>query len=238
MQIEYIRSENVGKIVLSNPPYNALTHPVFADAEELRAFLADESLKVGLICGQGNNFCAGADPDALGKHMKEPKSLGRQLDRGKELLEVIRSATIPMIASITGSCLGAGLEIALACHFRFAANSAMFGLPEAGLGLLPGFGAPVFSNGIVSRGVLVDLILTGRLVGAEEARSLGLVDRTAPGKELDIAVAGFIESLTGKRNPAQIRAVMTSIHNADRYPIDQALRLETELFCKLAADRD
>lgn len=238
MQIEYIKCNHIGRLVLSNPPYNTLTHPVFADAGELKAFLNDSSLKACIVCGQGRHFCAGADGETLREHLKDPQSLGRELNRGKALLEIIASATIPVVALIKGSCLGAGLEIALACHFRFASNSAMFGFPEIEYGLLPGLGGPVFSNDFVPRAVLVDLILSGRMINAAEAVSLGLINEAVSARDIDAVVGRFIDSMTAKRRGEQIRSVMTSIHNARRYPREEALRRETELFCRMAQSRD
>lgn len=234
MHLEYTVDAQIGWITLSNPPYNTLTHPVFADVEDLRGFLETPSLKAAIVRGQGRHFCGGAEIDALKDHLRDPGRLGEWLAQGKALLEAISFATIPVLALVTGSCLGAGLEIALACHFRFAAQSAMFGFPEAEHGVMPGFGGTILAQGAARRQTVIELILSGRMIRAEEALSLGLIDRVVPAKELEAAGADFLRSLTARRQATLIRAVMASIHNGRRLSLEDALRRETELFCKVA----
>ena len=238
MRLEYVQENGIGWITLSNPPYNTLTHPVFAEAGELRRFVDAPALKAIIVKGQGRHFCAGADLDTLEAQLNDPQTLAEWLDQGKALLETLSFATIPVIALIRGSCLGAGLEIALACHFRFASRNAMFGFPETEHGFMPAFGGTVLAQGSASRQASIELILSGRMVRAEEAMSLGLIDRIAPARELEAAAAELIESLTAQRPASLVRAVMASIHNGRRLPIEEALRRETELFCKVARADD
>ena len=110
----------------------------------------------------------------------------------------------------------------------------MLGFPETGHGLIPGFGASAFAQTVAPRQAVIELILSGRMIRAPEAASLRLVDRAAPTRDLEPQAIAFLESLTEKRSPSLIRAVMTSIHNGRRLPLEQALRRETELFLKVA----
>jgi enoyl-CoA hydratase len=236
MQFRYQKTGPIGRITMVNPPTNALTHPFFADKEELRSFFEDHDLKAVILRGQGRHFCSGADPESFTDSFRDTQNLKDALHSAKELLQLISFAPIPVAAVISGSCLGGGLEIALACHFRFAATTAMFGFPECGHSLMPGMGGTVFPQQMIPRRHLIDLILSGRMIGAEEALQTGLVDFVSPGKKVGEEAARYLESLTGSHPPKVIRAVMRSIHNGRRMPMDEALAEETRLFCELAQD--
>jgi enoyl-CoA hydratase len=219
-----------------NPPTNALVGPDFADKEELLAFFEDPELKAVILQGQGRHFCSGADPASFADGLRDNRFLQEALDKAKELLQIISFAPVPVLAVISGSCLGGGLEIALACHFRFAAKTAMFGFPECGHSLMPGIGGTVASKHLMARRHLIDLILSGRMIGAEEALQIGLVDFIGAGKTIEEEALRFLDSLIAGHSPKLIRTVMHSIHNGRRLPMDEALAEETRLFCELAHD--
>jgi enoyl-CoA hydratase len=232
MKVTYDIDGPVGRITLANPPTNTLTHPAFADEEEMARFLAAPSLKAVIVAGEGRHFSAGADLDSLRAQARDAAGLAEALGRGKALLDRIRFAPVPVIAAIRGSCLGAGLEIALACHFRVAAESAMLGFPESEQGLIPGLAGTLADS--VRRGALVRLVLSGGLVSGQEALALGLVDRAVPVRAVEREARALADSLTGRRSAELVHAAMASIGNAGRMPRDEALRRETELFCELA----
>jgi enoyl-CoA hydratase len=236
MKLEYRTDGSLGWITLSNPPYNNLTHPVFADQNHLTEFLASPDLKAVILKGKGRHFCGGADLDVLRAQMENPDALADAMNHGKSLLKAVAFAPIPLLAMVKGSCLGGGLEIALACHFRFASENAMFGFPEAENALMPAFGGSVFTNNVVSRQSVIDLMLSGRMVRSNEALEIGLIDRVLPTSKLETAATKFLGSLTDERSPTLIRSVMESIHNGRRLSIDEALRRETELFCRVLRD--
>lgn len=233
MNILYERRGPLGWVTLSHPPRNTLTDPVFADAGELGGFLSESSLRAVIVRGAGRHFSAGADLGALEDQRQDPEALGRRLDAGKKLLKALSFATVPVLAAIRGSCLGAGLEIALACHFRFAAEGSLLGFPEAEKGVMPGFGGTVLGADVAPRRVLAELMLSGRMVGAPEALEMGLVQRICAAPELEPQAVGFLEELTARRSPRLIRAVMEAIHNGRVLARDEALRRETELFCQV-----
>lgn len=233
MQIEYARDGAFGTLTLSNPPYNTLTSPVFADHARLTAFLEDPSLKAVVVLGAGRNFCGGADLEQLRVQSRDSDAFAGSLNQGKKLLGTIASAPVPIAAAIRGSCLGAGLEIALACHFRVAAASAMLGFPEAEHGLVPGLGGTVWGD--VNRQARTRLILSGDMVRGEDAVGTGLVDRVVPPGEVETAARELLESLVGRRSPDLVHAAMTAIANGIRLPRREALMKETEIFCGLAA---
>lgn len=226
-------ADGIGTLVLSNPPHNAFDQPLFAERSLVERVLEHPGQKALILRGEGRHFSYGADTAKLREQMSAP-SFQRELDRGKELLALVAAAPIPVLALIRGGCLGAGLEIALCCHFRFAATSGLFGFPEVELGLVPGFGGPLFLDGVATRRAAVDLLLSGRMIGAAEASDLGIVDRVCPVVALEPTARDYLRGLVGKRSVSQVRAVMESLRNARRLPLGEALRRETELFMGVA----
>lgn len=234
MRLDYASDKGLGRITLVGASYNTLEHPVFADRAVLNDFLKQPELKAVIVQGEGRHFCAGADVAALKTQSREPEALAAWMNEGKALLETLSFATVPILAMIRGSCLGAGLEIAMACHFRFVSQNAMLGFPEVEHGWMPGFGGTILTRESLGAPRLVELILSGRMLRAPEAGELGLVDRVTSTGELEQAALAFLDSLTGRRRPELIHAIMESIHNGRRLPVEEALRRETELFCRIA----
>ena len=236
MELLYHLEDGIGEITLSNPPYNSLRRPCFADREELEAFLAQPELKGVLLRGAGRHFCAGADLEELDRFRYDPEALVRELGDGKRLIEALTYATVPLVALIRGSCLGAGLELALACHFRVASENAILGFPESSLGLLPGLSGTVLAPEAISRSAAIDLLISGRLVAAQEACELGLVQHVVPTRQLETEGRAFLAGLVERRPAYVIRAIMEAIHNARRLPPDEALREEGRLFLSVARE--
>jgi len=234
MTIEYKTTAGYGLITLTNPPYNELDTPVFADPGQLREFLNREQLKGVLIRGAGKHFCNGADRKKLTKQIANPGELAVQLEKGKELIKMIRHAPVPVVAVIRGSCLGAGLEIALACHFRFASTNAVFGFPESTLGIMPGLGGSVLTKDRVLKQTQIELLLSGKMVNGSEAHELGLVDYVFPTKQVEAETRKFLAYLTEKRSHQIIHSIMRAIHNGEILSREKALKEETRLFIELA----
>lgn len=234
MNVGYTIEDGIGRIVLQGQGAPRMADPEFADPSDLATFLAREDLRGVVVSGAGRHFCGGADLMPLAGSLRDPEALAGSLARGKALLERLALAPVPVVAAIRGQCLGGGLEIALACHFRVAADTAMFGFPESDLGLLPGLGGTVPDLPGLARRTLVDLVVSARLVGAEEAYSAGLVDRVVDSAQVENAAVAWVRTLTDGRPPALVRAILESIQGGRRLPRDQALRRETELFLQVA----
>lgn len=234
MQLQYKKTGATGRITLFNPPYNSLIHPVFADKNELVEFLNDRELKSIIIQGAGKHFCSGAEIENLAELARDPAALQTALDCGKELLTAISESTIPVAALISGSCLGGGLELALCCHFRFAAQNAMLGFPESDYGLMPGMGGTVLALEAINRRNLIELLLSGKMVRAEEALEMGMVDQISSPRTIEDDVIAFLDRLTSRHPPELIRSVMRSINNGRQMPRQKALEEETKIFCQLA----
>jgi enoyl-CoA hydratase len=225
----------IGIVRLGGPRGNPLTDPTWCDPGELRGFLEQDRIKAAVVCGSGPHFCIGADLLTLEQRMAlDSAALGDSLAAGKRLLDLLWLGPVPVCAAIRGSCLGAGLEIALSCHFRVASTTSLLGLPETSLGLLPGLGGTMRCATRLSRKAAVDLVLSGRMVGAHEALELGIVDELAPSQEVERAAYQRLERLVAQRSKAQVRSVMAVLSTFETQGRDPALAAETAAFLELA----
>jgi len=142
-----------------------------------------------------------------------------------------------VIAAVNGFALGGGCELALACHIRLASENAKFGLPEVGLGIVPGYGGTQRLPRLVGLGVASELIATGRMIDAAEALRIGLVNRVvAPAALMDdaLALAGKIAA----NAPLAVAAALEAARRGLDLDLDQGLRLESTLFGILGSTRD
>ena len=174
MRIEH--EERVATLTVSRPEkLNALND---ATIDELgRAFAelgADERVAGVIITGEGEKaFVAGADIAELSR--MGPLDGIRTSRKGQDALRALERMGKPVVAAINGFALGGGLELALACHLRVAAEHAQLGLPEVKLGIIPGYGGTVRLQRLVGRGRALELILTGEMIDAQEAHRIGLL---------------------------------------------------------------
>lgn len=184
------RDGDLAHLVLDRPPHNRMDRAFF---EELAA-LCDRELPGldarGLIIrGRGRHFSAGADLDELRARAGDPEEQRAELDRNTAALLVLERLPYPVIAAISGVCLGSGLELALACHRRVAAENSVLSLPEVEHGLLPGCGGTVRLAERVGHRRAAMLILGATRLSAEEAAGLGLVDEVVARSGLLAAAA-------------------------------------------------
>jgi len=158
------------------------------------ACYADEAIRVVIFTGAGQAFCAGADMELFEREWDTPafRAQGRLLITFFNDLEALEK---PVLAAINGTCVGGGLELALACDLRIAAASARLGFPEARIGLIPGVGGCSRLVKLVGYGRAKELVLTGELISAEEARAIGLVNRVVPDGELMAAARALAAKL-------------------------------------------
>ena len=155
--------------------------------QALLAVKDDPEVRVAVLSGEGPAFCAGADLSEFGT--APSLTVARQVRWRRDVWGLFLSVHKPIVASIHGYCLGSGVEMALLCDIRIAAEDAVFGLPEASLGLIPAAGGVVTLPRTVGIGAALDLLLTRRRIAAPEARTLGLVTRVTPADELDDVVS-------------------------------------------------
>ncbi|MCU0856104.1 MAG: enoyl-CoA hydratase/isomerase family protein [Rhodobacteraceae bacterium] len=195
-------AEGVALLTIDNPPVNALSQPVRAGLARLVGqAAADPAVEAIVIAAAGRTFPAGADLAEFGKAAADP--------RLPDLLALIEATPKPVVAAIHGSALGGGLELALACHYRLAAEDARLGLPEVTLGLVPGAGGTQRLPRLAGARVALDLMLKGRPVSADEAAEAGIVDGVVEG-DLESAALSFAQSLKdeglGPRPTSEIAA--------------------------------
>lgn len=178
--------EGILTITINRPEkMNALNKDVIADmSAALDDAFANNEVKSIIITGAGEKaFVAGADiSEFTGLDAGEGSALAQ---RGQDMLfSKIENSTKPVIAAVNGFSLGGGCELAMSCHFRVASENAKFGQPEVNLGLIPGYGGTQRLTQLIGKGKAMELIMTADMIGADEAKSLSLVNHVFPIAEL------------------------------------------------------
>ncbi len=200
-KVHYSVAERVALLSIDNPPVNALSHPVRTGlAEGLDRAAADPGVDAIVIRAAGRTFPAGADLTEFGRPPAHPIL--------PDLLARIEACPKPVVAAIHGQALGGGLELALACHYRLAAEDARVGLPEVTLGFVPGAGGTQRVPRLAGAPFALDLMLKGRPVTADDAAEAGLLDGVVEG-DLESAALSFAQSLKeedlGPRPTSEVR---------------------------------
>lgn len=228
----YERSGNIGYVTLNRPKVlNVYSVRMRNDLYEvLNAIKIDDEIRVVIVKGAGEKaFCAGAD---LSEFLTAPSVVkARQIRLLRDLWGLFRSMPQPLIAALHGYVLGSGMEIALFCDIRIAAENAVFGLPEMGLGIIPGAGGTQTLPRVIGLSRSLDMLLTNRRIDAREALDSGLVSRVVPVDRLlneveEIArkIASF--SMNAVRNAKQ--AILQGLDMS----LQQGLELEHMLASK------
>jgi enoyl-CoA hydratase len=203
-------------IVTVNRPdkLNALNKDVIEElgkvVDEIRS---NPEIKTAILTGSGEKaFVAGAD---ISEFTALDANGGMELaKKGQDLVfNKIENSAKPIIAAVNGFALGGGCELAMACHFRVAAENAKFGQPEVNLGLIPGYGGTQRLTQLIGKGKAMELMMTADMIGAEEARSLGLVNHVFPAADL-LAEAKKIAQKIQTKAPVAIAKVIASVNEA------------------------
>ncbi len=238
---EFLNVERHGAvaIVVVNRPtvLNALNAATLEELDGAMGELgADDGVRAVVLTGAGEKaFVAGADINELAR--QAPVG-GREMAlRGQRVLDRVEHLGKPVIAAINGFALGGGCELALACTFRFMADTARIGLPEINLGIMPGYAGTQRLTRLVGRSVALDLILTGRHVAADEALRVGLVHRVVSAASLLETARSFSTELAAKA-PIAMRMAMEAVLRGAELPYADACRYEATLFGLLAATDD
>ena len=235
--------ERMGHVlVLSNndAPLNRMRFE-YMDALEsaLDAAAADPVVRVIVITAQGDaNFSVGMDLKQLTLYAQQRGGLEAVLDQRRRVLNKFESMNKPSIATLFGYCLGGGLELPLACHFRLAAaENVHIGLPEMELGTVPAWGGTVRLTRCVGRNHALDMILRARKIDGNEALRIGLVHAVHPMAHLKAAALELARELAEKP-PLALAGALRSIVNAENLAISDALDIEREAFMRCAASHD
>jgi enoyl-CoA hydratase len=191
--VETVRDGDIVRCVLSRPPLNLLDAELIAAMRETFSALAgEEDIRAAVVTGRGRAFTAGMNVHVL--NALDVGSARRLITALHGAIEMVHHAPFPVIAAINGPCLGAGLELALACDLRIAVAGAPLGLPEVRVGV-PSVIEAALLPPMVGPGRAAELLFTGESIPAERALEWGLVNRVVPAAELDAAVAELIGKL-------------------------------------------
>jgi enoyl-CoA hydratase/carnithine racemase len=229
-------------IVTMNRPEaaNALSKGLVAALEKAFAELAagqkrGDGVRAVVLTGTGKSFCAGAD-------LKERRAMSLEqtwafLDELNHLANAVAAFPQPVIAAINGAAFGGGLELALACDLRIAADSAEMGLTEVRLGIIPGVGGTQRLSRIASVAAAKELILTGRRVRAQRAYALGIVSDVVPADNLTDAAVKLAEEIAAA-GPLAVAAAKRAIDEGFALPLADALALEAACYEEVLASDD
>ena len=216
---------------------NALNSAVLTDLDAaIDQAEQDSEIYVVILTGAGRSFVAGAD---IGE-MKEFSSIdGKKFGvHGGNVFLKLENMSKPVIAAVNGFALGGGCELSMSCDIRLCADTAVFGQPEAGLGITPGFGGTQRLARLVGMGMAKQLIYTAKNIKADEALRIGLVNAVYPLEELMPAAEKMAETIA-KNAPIAVRACKKAINDGMQVDIDRALAIEEGLFgsCFETADQ-
>lgn len=198
-----IKSGKAWVIIDRQSKLNALNEVVLNELEQVFLDLKDmEAARVIVVTGAGEkSFVAGADISQFPS--MSPEEAHTFAKRGQSVFSLIESSSKPVIAAINGFALGGGCELALACHLRFASENAMFGQPEVKLGVIAGYGGTQRLPRLIGKGRALDLLLSARMIKAEEALQMGLINGIFPQSELLSKVEEYADLLMAQSPQAQ-----------------------------------
>ena len=230
---------NIAVATINRPKaLNALNSQVLEDLNELVDLVnADEEIRALVLTGAGEKaFVAGADIGEMSTLTKaEGEAFGK---KGNDVFRKLETMPIPTIAAINGFALGGGCELSMSCDIRICADTAVFGQPEVGLGITPGFGGTQRLARLISPGMAKQLIYTARNIKADEALRIGLVNAVYPAEEL-MAAAEKMAATIAANAPIAVRACKKAINEGLDVDMDAALVIEEKLFgsCFETADQ-
>ena len=228
----------VGLITINRPRVlNALSVQTIDELREaLLSLRHDIEVKAVVVTGSGERaFVAGADIGELAR-LSATEAKDYSL-RGQHVLNLIEHLEKPVVAAVNGFALGGGCELAMACTLRIAADTARFGQPEIKLGTIPGFAGSQRLPRLVGRGRALELLLTGRMIDAEEALRIGLVNRVVPAGDLMRESLSMADELAAGA-PLAARYVIEAVTRGLEMPLADGSLLEASLFGLAASTED
>ena len=236
MPVVLTRRDEVAILTLDRQEaLNALSFAIIREIGDAFDRVAESDARALLVTGAGPKaFCAGADIKELrGRGLMEQK---RGAELGQAVFAKLDTLPMPSIAAINGFAFGGGLELALACTFRLATANARMGLPEIKLGLIPGYGGTQRLPRVVGEARALEMIMTGRAVGPEEALRIGLVHRLVEGDPVEAGLA-FAREITGYSLPA-LGFARAAVRRALDLSLTEGLKVEAELSTLAFQTRD
>ncbi len=221
----YDKKDHIARMTLNRPEArNIINQQLAAELEDVcRQINQSDDIYVVVVTGAGDTFCAGSDLDSRERRYN-PSAAIAGIDR-------------PVIAAINGDALGQGLELALACDLRLAADEAHFVLPQVAQGLIPMDGGTQRLPRIVGKGKALELLFTGETISAGEALEIGLVSKVVPTQEL-AAEAETLAKTMASKGPIALRFIKEAVNKGLDLTLEQGLRLEADLYFLLHTTTD
>ena len=227
--IKFEKEDYIGIITINRPQaLNALNSQVLDELNEVLDSVDSNETRALILTGEGDkSFVAGAD---IGEMSTLTKAEGEMFGKkGNDVFRKLETLEIPVIAAINGFALGGGCEISMSCDIRICSENAIFGQPEVGLGITPGFGGTQRLSRLVGPGMAKQMFYTGRNIKADEAYRIGLVNAVYPQEEL-MAAAKKMASGIAMQAPIAVRACKKAINDGLDVDMDQAIVIEEKLF--------
>jgi enoyl-CoA hydratase len=227
-----LAADGIATLQIQRPEaLNSLSSAVLDEMDRaLDRVESDDAIRGLIVTGGGRAFVSGADIEEISR--LDAQSGLEFARKGQRVFTRIENLPKPVIAAVNGFALGGGCELAMACHIRIASSSARFGQPEVKLGILPGFGGTQRLPRLVGRGIAAEVILSGRMLRAEEALQIGLVNKVVePDVLLDEARATLVTIL--KNGPRALAASLAALRDGLDRPLEEALELEARLFASV-----
>ena len=229
--------EKIGLITINNPPANAISPELRKEfSDKLATISSNDDVWTLIVTGAGKKFfAAGADIPSLLK-LDRQSGLDR-VRKARQFYSALSYVEKPVIAAINGICLGGGLEIALACDIRIAANHVLMGLPEVALGLIPGAGGTQRLPRAVGPGWANYLLFTGEPISAEKALAIGLVQEVVDFASLKKSAIELAHKIN-KQGPLAVRAAKMASSRGLQCSLEDGLDIENEAFAKVCGTSD
>jgi enoyl-CoA hydratase/carnithine racemase len=239
---EFISTEQDGAVAvvtIDHPPVNALSAPLLEELEaELERLDADDAVRAIVLKGAGERaFVAGADISEFPTLRAAAQEEGGSARGIQKLGHRMDAARTPFVAAIHGFCLGGGLELAMCCDIRVAAEDAQLGQPEIKLGLVPGGGGTQRLPRLVGLGRALLLNMTGDFIDGRTAYEWGLVERVVPKEELLDAAFGIARTIA-ERSPVAIGVLRELTRTCRDLPLEEGLRREADGFRRCLESED
>lgn len=215
---------------------NALSYKILEELNNIINEVSDnKTIRGVIITGAGEKaFVAGADIHEISE--LNELNARKFAEFGQEVFQNIESCHKPIIAVVNGYALGGGCELAIACHMRIATSNAYFGQPEANLGIIPGYGGTQRLTNLVGRTKATELLMTGEMIGAEEAKALGLLNYIEPTKEAALAKAEEILKKVITKAPLSIGMIVDCINAVSNH--GNGYQIEANGFARCVKSED
>jgi enoyl-CoA hydratase len=232
LETEFIKYEEEGMIAVLtiNRPkaLNALNSKVLDELDKTLDSIDLNKIRCLIVTGEGEkSFVAGADIGEMSSLTKEQgKAFGK---KGNDVFRKLETFPIPVIAAVNGFALGGGCEISMSCDIRICSDNAIFGQPEVGLGITPGFGGTQRLARLVGPGMAKQMIYTARNIKADEALRIGLVNAVYPQNELLNEAKKLAETIA-RQAPIAVRNAKKAINDGLQVDMDKAIEIEEKLF--------